>query len=153
MSQTPGHCPGLSVSKLAVYGFDETDNETPGHILGLSETNNFLVLMTIIYFSDSSGSGLKSASLISQLSYPPARPPPPVPPPPASYSPSPPPPPPSRTSASGFKPAPPLKSSQSEVRRNTTVLTRVGDFVTSTSHGGCFDMFEMVIRATTSSKS
>merc|ERR1711953_1232595 len=60
------------------------------------------------------GSGLKSASLISQLSYPPARPPPPVPPPPASYSPSSPPPPPSRTSASGFKPAPPLKSGQSE---------------------------------------
>ena len=32
-----------SVLKLAVYGFDETDNETPGHILGLSQTNNFLV--------------------------------------------------------------------------------------------------------------
>ena len=40
---TPGHWAGLSVSKLAVYGFDETDNETPGHILGLSQTNNFLV--------------------------------------------------------------------------------------------------------------
>ena len=34
----------LSVSKLAVYGFDETDNETPGLILGLSRTNNFLFL-------------------------------------------------------------------------------------------------------------
>ena len=28
--RTPGHWAGLSVSKLAVYGFDETDNETPG---------------------------------------------------------------------------------------------------------------------------
>ena len=28
-TRTPGHWAGLSVSKLAVYGFDETDNETP----------------------------------------------------------------------------------------------------------------------------
>ena len=84
--------------------------------------------------SNIAGSGLKSASLISQLSCPPARPPPPVPPPPASYSPSPPPPPPSRTSASGFKPAPPLKSGQSEVS-----FDKVGQIIfNSTSRGGCF---------------
>ena len=53
MSHTPGHCPGLSVSKLAVYGFDETDNETPGHILGLSSTNFHFVFVTTISYESS----------------------------------------------------------------------------------------------------
>ena len=93
-------------------------------------TNNFLILWLIRDLTIA-GSGLKSASLISQLSYPPARPPPPVPPPPASYSPSSPPsppPPPSRTNASGFKPTPPVKSAQSDVRLSSILLTRSARF-------------------------